>query len=134
MRPTKRMLELLKIGVQDAKKHRPPSEGSMIGLHAEDNRWGRYQVEFVHDRRQETKPFVVVYGFKSWNYSFTHVTKRVLIGLVIALLTLPAMGWAEDCSKYLEGGWTTELPGRNRAWGFCISKQLEQIAAEMKNG
>lgn len=59
------MKKMLSRGIKLAKKGRIPDEGMMRNLIYETlpNGW-HYQVEFIHDTRVFSKPYVAVYAFR----------------------------------------------------------------------
>lgn len=54
----------LKLGIKQARKLSPPSDGMLVNLIYETLRNGwHYQVEYVHDTRFDPRPYVEVYAF-----------------------------------------------------------------------
>ena len=62
---SKAMREMLRRGLNKAKKTRAPSDGCMMSLvyETKPNGW-HYQVEYINDTRMYEKPKVVVYAFR----------------------------------------------------------------------
>jgi len=62
---SKRMKQLLKKAVKEAKKYKQPKEGHMFPLTSTElkNGWD-YQADYIYDLRQCDRPYVVVWGFK----------------------------------------------------------------------